>query len=36
MERAGMIGIILIIPIFLLGLTNDLERIISGEGFGLR
>ncbi len=36
MERAGMIGIILIIPIFVLGLTNDLERIISGEGFGLR
>ncbi|MBA3861815.1 MAG: site-2 protease family protein, partial [Solirubrobacterales bacterium] len=36
MERAGMIGIILIIPIFLLGLTNDLERIISGEGFGVR
>jgi regulator of sigma E protease len=36
MERAGLIGIILIIPIFLLGLSNDLERIISGEGFGLR
>jgi len=36
MEKAGFIGIILIIPIFLLGLTNDLERIISGEGFGLR
>ncbi|MDQ3608030.1 MAG: site-2 protease family protein [Actinomycetota bacterium] len=36
MERAGLIGIILIIPVFLLGLTNDLERIISGEGFGVR
>lgn len=36
MERASFVGILLIIPLFLLGLTNDLERIISGEGFGLR
>ncbi|HEV2770783.1 MAG TPA: site-2 protease family protein [Solirubrobacteraceae bacterium] len=36
MERASFVGILLIIPLFALGLTNDLERIISGEGFGLR
>ena len=36
MERAGFVGILLIIPLFVLGLTNDLERIISGEGFGVR
>jgi len=36
MERASFVGIVLIIPLFLLGLTNDLERIFSGEGFGVR
>jgi regulator of sigma E protease len=36
MERSGAIGFVLIMFIALIGLSNDLGRIISGEGFGLR
>jgi regulator of sigma E protease len=32
MERAGVIGFMLVILIFLVGLTNDIDRL-SGEGF---
>jgi regulator of sigma E protease len=35
MERAGVIGIILLIPLVVIGFTNDLERL-AGEGFGPR
>ena len=35
MERAGVIGFMLVIGIFLLGLTNDIGRL-SGEGFDVR
>ncbi|MCO5315618.1 MAG: site-2 protease family protein [Solirubrobacterales bacterium] len=35
MERAGIIGFVLIIGLFLLGLSNDLTRL-AGEGFNLR
>jgi len=35
MERAGVIGFMLVIGIFLLGLTNDIDRL-SGEGFQVR
>lgn len=35
MERAGVIGFMLVIGIFLLGLTNDIGRL-SGEGFQVR
>ena len=32
MERAGVVGFMLVILIFLVGLTNDIDRL-SGEGF---
>ena len=32
MERAGVVGFLLVIFIFLIGLTNDIDRL-SGEGF---
>jgi regulator of sigma E protease len=35
MERAGVVGFMLVILIFLIGLTNDIGRL-SGEGFGVR
>lgn len=35
MERAGLIGFALVIGLFLLGLSNDLDRL-TGEGFNLR
>lgn len=35
MERASVIGFMLVILIFLVGLTNDLDRL-SGEGFQVR
>jgi regulator of sigma E protease len=36
MERASIIGIMLVAFLFLVGLSNDLGRITSGEGFGVR
>lgn len=36
LERASMIGILLVAMLFLVGLNNDITRIVSGEGFGLR
>jgi regulator of sigma E protease len=32
MERAGVIGFMLVIGLFLLGLTNDIDRLTSGTG----
>jgi regulator of sigma E protease len=35
MERAGVIGFMLVIGLFILGLTNDIDRL-SGQGFQVR
>ena len=35
MERAGAIGFLLVLILFLVGLTNDIDRL-SGEGFDVR
>ena len=35
MERAGVVGFMLVIVLFLVGLTNDLNRL-AGEGFDVR
>ena len=35
MERSGVIGFMLVIGLFLLGLSNDIDRL-TGEGFGVR
>jgi regulator of sigma E protease len=35
MERAGAVGFLLVLILFLVGLTNDIDRL-SGEGFGVR
>jgi regulator of sigma E protease len=35
MERAGFIGFVLVIGLFMIGLTNDIGRL-TGEGFGVR
>jgi regulator of sigma E protease len=35
MERAGVVGFMLVILIFLVGLSNDIDRL-SGEGFRVR
>ena len=35
MERSGVIGFLLVIGLFMIGLTNDIDRL-SGEGFQVR
>ncbi|MBV8997456.1 MAG: site-2 protease family protein, partial [Solirubrobacterales bacterium] len=35
MERAGVVGFVLILMIFVIGLTNDISTL-SGPGLGLR
>jgi regulator of sigma E protease len=35
MERAGVVGFMLVIGLFLLGLSNDIDRL-SGQGFQVR
>ena len=35
MERAGVVGFMLVILVFLIGLSNDIDRL-SGEGFRMR
>lgn len=35
MERAGVVGFMLVIGLFILGLSNDIDRL-SGEGFKVR
>ncbi|MEY2515955.1 MAG: regulator of sigma protease, partial [bacterium] len=36
MERAGVVGFMLVLFLFYIGLTNDIGRISSGQGFGVR
>lgn len=36
MERASIVGIMLVGFLFIIGITNDVGRITSGEGFGVR
>jgi regulator of sigma E protease len=36
MERAGIVGFVLVLFLFYIGLSNDIGRISSGEGFGVR
>ena len=36
MERAGVVGFMLVLFLFYVGLSNDIGRISSGEGFGVR
>ena len=36
MERAGLLGFMLVIFLFYIGLSNDIGRLSSGEGFGVR
>jgi regulator of sigma E protease len=35
MERASVVGFMLVIAVFIIGLTNDIDRL-RGEGFGIR
>jgi len=35
MERAGFVGFVLVIGLFMVGLTNDIGRL-TGDGFGVR
>ena len=35
MERAGFVGFVLVIGLFMIGFTNDIGRL-TGEGFGVR
>jgi regulator of sigma E protease len=35
MEQASVVGFVLVIALFAIGLTNDINRL-SGEGFGVR
>jgi hypothetical protein len=32
MERAGVVGFMLVLGLFILGLTNDIDRLTSGTG----
>lgn len=36
LERASIVGFMLVMALFFLGLSNDINRITSGEGFGIR
>jgi regulator of sigma E protease len=36
MERVGIIGFMLVLFLFYIGLSNDIGRLSSGEGFGVR
>jgi regulator of sigma E protease len=36
MEKVGLVGFMLVIFLFFIGLQNDIGRITSGEGFGVR
>lgn len=36
LERASIVGFMLVIALFMIGFTNDIGRITSGEGFGVR
>ncbi len=36
MERASVVGFVLVLLLFYVGLSNDIGRLTSGEGFGVR
>ena len=36
LEKASFVGILLVAVLFTIGLSNDIGRLTSGEGFGLR
>ncbi len=36
MERASIVGFLLVLMLFYVGLSNDIGRLTSGEGFGVR
>jgi regulator of sigma E protease len=36
MERAGLVGVMLVLFLAYIGLSNDIGRLSSGEGFGVR
>ena len=36
MERASIVGFMLVLLLFYVGLSNDIGRLTSGEGFGVR
>jgi regulator of sigma E protease len=36
MERAGIVGFMLVLVLFYIGLSNDIGRLSSGQGFGVR
>jgi regulator of sigma E protease len=36
MEKVGIVGFMLVIFLFYVGLSNDIGRLTSGEGFGVR
>jgi regulator of sigma E protease len=36
MERASVVGFVLVLLLFYVGLSNDFGRLTSGEGFGVR
>ena len=36
MEKMGIVGFMLVIFLFYIGLSNDIGRLSSGEGFGVR
>lgn len=36
MERSGMVGFALVLMLFFIGLTNDINRLTGGEGFGIK
>jgi regulator of sigma E protease len=35
-ERVSAVGMLFVILLVVIGLTNDLDRIVTGEGFGIR
>jgi regulator of sigma E protease len=36
MEKVGIVGFMLVIFLFYIGLSNDIGRLTSGQGFGVR
>jgi len=36
MEKAGVLGFMLVLVLFYIGLSNDIGRLSSGQGFGVR
>ena len=36
LEKASIVGFVLVLGLFAIGVTNDIGRLTSGEGFGVR